>query len=481
MKSKTIRNIVLLSALCATVTPLSLALPQEAAEARAENAVRADVQMSDMATALKNLPETVDAKIKTKVYGRVGAIAQKSDKIISGYNKTIAADSAHNAAEKSRAKSVEYTAPVYIAEDKSYGAYIDFDGDNGYAVVSSDNKVHRMETSGDPEVLRDSGVSLYYSYNIGALMYKVDGEIAVYENSSESENHETDDTIVKQPAPYPGQDKGGDGTIENLDVYVKARYAFDSKGGSSTFLPRDYPRTIQWQTSYYYEQEQSDEHNDFGEGNCSLNAMYNVLDCWSYRGIIKFSCKETFDLSKTIEKDVLYKYYSNSKVYTQEVDGVVRKYRWKVNIEPDDNNIFKEKQVPIVYNEIRNYAIGKGYTVDGYNKSNVQPTLKYVANTLHGEKLTIKTSTNEDMLRYNLGYKTACYMSMAGSSTYENHGVAVTGYHSYAYEYIDDGFTWCDYRYFYEISDGWSSKPRYFDPNASNAELFFVYPEVARC
>lgn len=52
------------------------------------------------------------------------------------------------------ANGIEYSSVIYLVKDENYGAYIDFDGENGYVVVTGNYKIYDMQVNGDLDFLR---------------------------------------------------------------------------------------------------------------------------------------------------------------------------------------------------------------------------------------------------------------------------------------------------------------------------------------
>ncbi len=137
--------------------------------------------------------------------------------------------------------------------------------------------------------------------------------------------------------------------------------------------------------------------------------------------------------------------------------------------------------MPILYSDIRNYAVKNGYTVSGYATNSVPATMEYVANSVYSNNKDIEMSTSISSVVENIDMYRACYMTIMGSNTYGNHGVAIVGYHKYKKETkLDDTHSLVEYKYFYEIADGHNSASKIFDPNTSfNPSLTFCY--MSRC
>ena len=86
------------------------------------------------------------------------------DEIVDGYNSNV------NTSDKAwRVRYVEHCAPVYFVDDDAYGAYIDFDGDNGYIVARDEHTLCEIVPHGDLDYLRTAREEILYSYGDGFL------------------------------------------------------------------------------------------------------------------------------------------------------------------------------------------------------------------------------------------------------------------------------------------------------------------------
>lgn len=395
------------------------------------------------------------------------------------------------------AKEIEYSSPVYLVEDNKYGMYLDFDADNGYAVITTDKKIYGLETSGDLEYLRD-GREVYYSYNDGFMYvdeykqfqkYRQDEDLFADEiigspvrknnniafNGSitniEAATYATDgidDGAVK----YPGQSEAGDGEIapSKINDYVAARYPGFTFSAKENGMVSSFEYSHQINTSYYVKKYDA---FTYSEGNCSLNAMYNVMRDWSKRGYIELPHSKTDNILSTILNDSLYATYGKGNKTGKDAEG---NYKWVIN----DGSYLSD--MPALYSNIRSYALKKGYTPEkGYARSNVPATMEYVANFLYDNNLGVEHTTAVSTVTTKIWTNRCCYLSISGSSTYGNHGVAAVGYYKYSKETkINDSYSIMEYMYFYEIADGWHQISQIFDPNTSaKPQLNFYY--LARC
>ena len=195
------------------------------------------------------------------------------------------------------------------------------------------------------------------------------------------------------------------------------------------------------------------------EGNCALNAAYSVLRSWYSRGFIDYIPNGTQDLTASIVNDALYSKYGTGP-----------------NWFPNRNYLDK---MPILYSELRDYAVQNcGYTPEsGLSRQNARNAMSRIC-ARHGQSIKLNyTSVISAVINY-LEERKACYFSIHGSTTYNNHAVVLLGYRVYSYESGWWIFKKVHDAYFYKIADGWDTTPKYFDPNTgAKLDLEVTYLE----
>lgn len=161
--------------------------------------------------------------------------------------------------------------------EKEEAVFMDFDNDNGYAVIGEDYKLYDLQTSGESPYKGKTFDKCYYSvkgeyfYTQGELMWSVNSE----NNTEESFIYE--ETQVGKH--YAGQVDGATscGCITNLDQYVQDKYGNSWKLSNSRSL--DMKGYDQYDLSCYIEQEleAGKVSNTYSEGNCWVVAPYTIL------------------------------------------------------------------------------------------------------------------------------------------------------------------------------------------------------------
>lgn len=198
-----------------------------------------------------------------------------------------------------KASSVECRKPVINVTNNTSAVYLDFDVDNGYAVVGNDYDFLDFSQSGDLEYLKDLEVVLFSEYD--GFVYETKNGFARYDVTYADEEYWND---VELGRYYTGQkqDKGeGAGRITNPDAYIKDRY------GSGFSLETNKRLTG-------YKNVTQNSYNNYtkdgkGEGNCTLSAMLGIMQYLrDYKGMSKLP-STTIAIDPT--KDSFYKEYKN--------------------------------------------------------------------------------------------------------------------------------------------------------------------------
>lgn len=406
---------------------------------------------------------------------------------VSSYNAVAEDDSKLNASE------VEYSATVNLlgynvgSDSKDYASYFDFDGDNGYIVINSDNEVLDLKTSGDCDYLREEE-ELYFSMSDGFVRVDDNGMYRVFTEKCPLDEFDAPTATNGSntgKTKYPGQEAPGDGKIDPtlLNDYVNARYPGYSR--TNRVMVSGYNQySRQMYTSYYVRKYSGVNYTYSGtasEGNCSLNAMYNVMSSWNSRNWIHLAMGDV-DLTSYIKNDLLYDRYVNSThpnsvIYVEAYDdNVILSNQWVVN-----NGYISH--MPLLYHQLRNRAVySYGYDpIKAYEVDYYQGTMEYVANTLNENKLSVGRTNSQTDAQIYVSVNKAVLMVVYNSSTYNTHVVALHGYYEYTKSTeLSSNYKIIDKKYFYRVADGHNDDAKVFDPNTdSNATmLFFV---LARC
>ncbi len=363
----------------------------------------------------------------------------------------------------------EYFIPIIILDENTRGVYIDFNNENGYMVMSLDFNIFRIETEGDLKYLKKEKFAYFSS---------IDGFLFLTNHGYEKYDKNFKNMTFTDREPYAGQSAEGDGEIYDIKAYVSNRYpSYSYVSSQNTIANEGFNYINQRATSYYLKYVSSNGGQTYpnreSEANCSLTAMYLVMNSWQKRSIISElpSISEKMDVYETISQDIFYSEYGKDESSSIK-EGDFYTY-WAINSENTLRNMKK------LYVDIRDCAAKKfGYTPrQGLNVSNVPYIMESVASK-YGKNISISKTTNFSTIQMSIDNGRAVYLSISGSSTYGNHGVSLIGYEKYSYKTGWWIFQSTNYAYFFAIGDGRNISLQYFDPNTSaNPSLTYCYFE----
>ena len=360
------------------------------------------------------------------------------------------------------ASSVERTKIVNLIEDENYGAYIDFDGDNGYVVVTGDYTIYDLQTEGDLDYL-DNAANIYYGYGKFHWLDQ-NGTLQLFAEA------ESAPTPTEQPVYDGNAGKDGDGVIINLSEYVNAnysKYTYEGNKFGGTKVAFNY--AIQEDLSYYLWNACDANGGIINyapqyEGNCSLTAMYNIFKSWGQYGKLNVPYATTLDLSKSIVNDPLYATYGN-KIISYSSNGTTEYRYWQIAT----GNL---RAIPAVYDKIRSYTISGSYIPPkdfykpdkGFNREYVPTIMELTADYYDsGAGVFMYYTYSEGNALMSIKNGKAAYLSLTNDPVYINHGVAIIDYHYYTYTSGWWIFKTTDEVFILEIADGRYSQPTYYD------------------
>lgn len=334
---------------------------------------------------------------------------------------------------------------IYIVEvDEAFdGVYIDFNGHNGYVIVGKNLTVYEFEVTGKSVNENDKKKDLKYDVLSG-----------IYYEGYEDQY----DNLLPMYNGYDTSLNGVDskGTIYDLPDYVADEYGSSYKLHKSANATT---RTGESQTdlSIYIKLNYDSSGtlvSTLSEGNCGLVAPYTLLKFYKYEksySSLPYGIA-TYPYDPSTEETSLY----NSKV----AEGGFRIY--------DTEQGYSQKSFSPLYVEARQEAIDMNGSTEGLTVwesrdilNNVMDNHNYSTNFKIIELWSMNTVTS----RIDNGE--AILWSTLGSA-YGNHTMFVAGYDIYVKETKILFVTYRTYKEFFEIRDGWSTSPRYYDFNGIN-------------
>lgn len=335
------------------------------------------------------------------------------------------------------ASYVEYRIPVYMVSDDVEGIYLDFDGENGYMILSENYDVIVWKATGDLPYLRELQ-NTYYSVFDG-FGYYVDEQFVPYETHVVSEEELSNLELTTQ---YAGQNSAGDGDIYDPDKYVAAAYGdgYVVKSGNSKSLPFSY--FGQYDLSIYY-QKKSDG-RWYSEGNCSLSSIFALLNYLKTSGKYTSLPSAASKTSYNATQDSFYSKYSGNTSY----------------------RIDTPKSLPKLYLAVRQYAVKHyGYETGGTNPFNITTIIEKVAAqygaSVDAKHIVVWSYESQVVDEIDAGYPVI--INVANSSTYGSHTMVVTGYRLYTKTTKVLGINFYSYAKLIQVNDNWTRSARYFD------------------
>lgn len=374
--------------------------------------------------------------------------------------------------EKLNASYVEYSTLLWLVEDDNYGVYIDFDGNNGYLVMTGNNTIYSLQTTGDyPEYRYEK--NLYFSYIDGFLFHDENGNYQRYGNK----------TTMSTVASAASSD-AHDGNISSteLDEHVQKYHSYYTLESIVQPLSKTFEYSHQVNTSYYVSYNVDKDGNNLSnhkqaEGNCSLNSCFTLLRDWQNRGYVSGLPKGTIDKRGDIKNEYLYSDYGVGKVWLQTEDDILfnfkagQYYKWECNNQALIG-------MPMLYDELREYAVGKLYytPMSGLYDNQIKEIM-YSVLAKYGNSVTLRETDTVSTAAIQINNNKACYLSVNNSYTYYDHAMVVLGYRKYSYESGWWIFKTKNYAYYLEVADGWDTSHSYFFDPYLNPYLIknFIY------
>lgn len=339
-----------------------------------------------------------------------------------------------------RLKATEAEFVRTMETDQGEALYIDFNGDNGYAVLK-DSTILRYDVVGDYPEIRSEDVKME-NYRF----YGKNGEV----NGCEIDR----DTFVAFD-PYDANCEGDKHPIEynNISSYLLAKY-----GASNVFsitssdkldgLPANAASSggyTQSEDSVFYHWSQ-EKQAWFSEGNCGLTSTSNALAYYAANsGIGTFPSTNATVTVNPLNETVYYRALENH--YQARSDS---------------------EQIHTIYNAVRSAAIS--YTPNGYVSGGMNfAKTKYAYETAASSFLAIGDYSSLDsyyslsFIQNHIALNHPLQLNMQGDAHYDDHGTMMTGYRVYYSLTEVGGFVVPLQVVMASIYDGHSNTERWYD------------------
>lgn len=367
-------------------------------------------------------------------------VTNNFEEFISEYNKLELEDC--------NATSIEYQTEIYINDYDVNGHYIDFNGNNGFCVVTDDAIVD-MYVTGDYPQLREKHE---YMYDImDGFFIKESEEYVPYLQHAIPELDENAFVCSAENSVK----------ITNPDQYIKKLYGASYSqysGGTKRLL--NFTLYKQSDLSVYLTRKNGQL---YSEGNCVLSSVYTTLSYLQKTGVYPKlpTGTTTLNMNNDVVKNAAQKkgYFARNTYVT----------------------------VPTLYVTIRKIAIEKyGYTASGlsmqYTDDLIRDTLKY-----YGYNPTIKNNIEPPLLNqqmYETGFESAIKRNIQKGypvvfNTYSvyggEHSITIFGYKNYRRAYDLGLFKIYRYAKLLIVSDNHTKQPTYFDYTRYLLNTNYVY------
>lgn len=339
------------------------------------------------------------------------------------------------------------------------GMFIDFNDQNGYAVVGNDYNFLDFTTKGTSPFHMFSDYEYYYS-TAGGYYYIVNNEYF----SVKSDNNAADDYFDKCELSkhYDGQesDAKGCGKITNTDKYVENKYGSGWTLSSSKRLSMT--GFSQWDLSaYVHNKIEDDELHQYSEGNCWMVSAYTVLQYmsdtrWSRMPDLGYV---SYD-AKTSEPNIYSKYYDENGI------NISKELTYNSGKSKIREYVVKSGPIfPELYRDVREFVNDKYKKTDGGTIYQTSAIIENIANEYDYDvnaKEHIAWGAYADTGTKELD-KNRPLLWSTSSDTYGAHTMAVCGYKYYSKTSGWWIFKTTNYKLFYELRDGHSVFARYYD------------------
>ena len=355
----------------------------------------------------------------------------------------------------------EFGITVKENEEEKEAYFLDFDDNNGYAVMGEDYKLYDLQTSGESPFKGKTFDKCYYSVG-GGYSYEVTANIF----SSNDSDIAGDDSLYVYNEHYDGQaeDAVGCGDIDDPALYVKSKYDGEWTLGSNKSL------TMQGYTqsrlsSYIHNKIVDDTIQPYSEGNCWFVSAYHVLqyladEKWSNA---PKSWEKWIAYDPAVNEPNAYSTFFNEK--GEERTSLLQDDQGNTAYEWEFASSSGTMLFPELYTEVRKYTDQK-YKL--YKGGYIWQTSNIIENIADSYGHDVDTTshflwfffTGKIVNKIDAGLPS---IWLTATGTYGQHAMAVCGYRYYTQQRKILWFNHTDKKLFYELRDGHSAAAKFFD------------------
>lgn len=385
--------------------------------------------------------------------------------------------------DKLNASYIENKINVIIDESgtKCEGVFLDFNFDNGYALIGDDYNFYDFSTSGESPYKDIQSESFYYSTLSGYLYLKDDDYINVDASKNYSNDNLEDLTFE---SAYKGQTKAGCGHINDIAEYVKSRYGSDWKSckNKSLSMSTGEYTTQDTLSCYTTNKIENDEIVSYTEGSCWFVSAYNVLQSLAdssgdykkkvntYKTDSKInsmpSLSDTTKYDAKVEETNIYSQYYDSNDHN--ISGILKTSTGNTSYKVRYRGT---RTFPKLYTDVRKYVTSIYNKVNGgtiYNTANIinQVGRQYGYNFKAKGTVLAGLYGSSGITAVNNNLPFVLCTSNVSNAGYGNHLMAGCGYQIYSKTSGWWIFKTTSHKYFYELRDGHSQGKVYLDLSA---------------
>lgn len=401
--------------------------------------------------------ENIEEYVKNNPTSVSEFIEDNFTKFVDEYNLSL-----DDSEEKWEAKYIENKFPILVNEcgAEYEGIFLDFDFDNGYAIVGNDYTFLDFSTVGVSPYEGIVASEYYFSSAVG-YYYLKDGNYLSINDENNADESIIYEEALSQPT-YAGQTdkKTGCGEIRDTYAYVNDKY------GDGWILERNNSLAMksyrQWNYSVYrHNKIKNGIVSSSSEGNCWVVSAFHVLQ---YLAETKWT-----KMPKSYETEAYYPKVSEPNIYSLYYDSRGNNISNKLYVNNTTSNEFEligsAFMWPKLYNQVRRHVDEKYKHIEDGMAWDTSEIIEYIAN-LYGYGVNAVEHYFWGFYTDTGTYKIDSGLPLIWSTTndtYGCHSMAVCGY---KYYYRTTGwwiFKITQYKLFYELRDGHNDTPRYYD------------------
>jgi len=319
------------------------------------------------------------------------------------------------------ASSVEAKSIVFDIDTNEKYIYLDFDKDNGYALVG--NQYNFLEFSPSGDLLYTKTKDILYWSNIDGFVYEENGEFlrcgTKYLSEEDLYNYE-----FNYDGKADSQFSDGSDVIKNIPSYLSSRYGGDWYYDiNNSNIIKNYVDVYQRDYAIY----------DNSEGNCTLSAFYGIFrylrDYKNLKNLPTSFCNvntstDSFKNDHTVTRTVVPELYAKIRESAMNYGYTTNSTWW----------------TSATMARWGNEALGNmGYKSDWYN------SYVYMYLTWSFKAQVVKN--------IDAGYPV---MWNQGRGNYSGHSMVVKGYKTYKQGHSFWFIKWSDSKHFMEMNDNWA-------------------------